>query len=270
MGFTLHYPSCCWYANLVSREIIHAGAKADGRWSCWSSWSACRSGTQERRRECNNPAPQNGGASCPGHGVQTQACWVPPGTAWSGDRGCHCLCWPMDTDLTQLTEDTHQHGLFLCPGPDCTINNQQFYHPHNSVKTGCWEIIRGLATHGTLDHLKRKEKKRNYLHPCLRGSFRMVEGQGRQILLKPSITNKTKYHENKWSQFFDSICSFGDPLLVSKITETNRKIKDWLKFLQFSFTGTQHILIFLQLISCVCLSSYHKYHLSPTYFLIAH
>lgn len=50
------------------------GAKADGRWSCWSSWSACRAGTQERRRECNNPAPQNGGASCPGRKVQTQTC----------------------------------------------------------------------------------------------------------------------------------------------------------------------------------------------------
>lgn len=50
------------------------GAKADGRWSCWSSWSACRGGTQERRRECNNPAPQNGGASCPGREVQTRAC----------------------------------------------------------------------------------------------------------------------------------------------------------------------------------------------------
>uniref|UniRef100_A0A8D2ARQ4 Complement C8 alpha chain n=1 Tax=Sciurus vulgaris TaxID=55149 RepID=A0A8D2ARQ4_SCIVU len=50
------------------------GAKADGRWSCWSSWTACRAGTQERRRECDNPAPQNGGASCPGRKVQTQAC----------------------------------------------------------------------------------------------------------------------------------------------------------------------------------------------------
>ncbi|XP_010601936.1 complement component C8 alpha chain [Fukomys damarensis] len=50
------------------------GAKGDGRWSCWSSWSACRAGTQERKRECNNPAPQNGGAWCPGQRVQTQAC----------------------------------------------------------------------------------------------------------------------------------------------------------------------------------------------------
>ncbi|XP_073936109.1 complement component C8 alpha chain [Castor canadensis] len=55
-------------------QIQLEGAKADGRWSCWSSWSACRGGTQERKRECNNPAPQNGGAPCPGQKVQTQAC----------------------------------------------------------------------------------------------------------------------------------------------------------------------------------------------------
>nr|XP_001114403.2 complement component C8 alpha chain [Macaca mulatta]XP_005543304.1 PREDICTED: complement component C8 alpha chain [Macaca fascicularis] len=55
-------------------QIQTEGAKADGSWSCWSSWSVCRTGTQERRRECDNPAPQNGGASCPGRKVQTQAC----------------------------------------------------------------------------------------------------------------------------------------------------------------------------------------------------
>uniref|UniRef100_A0A8D1G7A4 Complement C8 alpha chain n=1 Tax=Sus scrofa TaxID=9823 RepID=A0A8D1G7A4_PIG len=60
--------------GLACEQMKSEGAKADGRWSCWSSWSACRLGTQERRRECNNPAPQNGGASCSGHKVQTQAC----------------------------------------------------------------------------------------------------------------------------------------------------------------------------------------------------
>ncbi|XP_006879889.1 PREDICTED: complement component C8 alpha chain [Elephantulus edwardii] len=55
-------------------KMVQEGAKADGRWSCWSSWSACSAGTQERRRECNNPAPKNGGATCPGKKTQTQAC----------------------------------------------------------------------------------------------------------------------------------------------------------------------------------------------------
>ncbi|KAM9685446.1 complement component C8 alpha chain [Trichechus inunguis] len=55
-------------------QMEHKGAKADGSWSCWSSWSSCRAGTRERRRECNNPAPENGGATCPGRKVQAQAC----------------------------------------------------------------------------------------------------------------------------------------------------------------------------------------------------
>ncbi|XP_019598093.2 complement component C8 alpha chain [Rhinolophus sinicus] len=50
------------------------GTKADGSWSCWTPWSACTGGTQERRRECNNPPPENGGASCSGRTVQTQSC----------------------------------------------------------------------------------------------------------------------------------------------------------------------------------------------------
>lgn len=63
------------YTNLFfPLACFLAGAKADGRWSCWSSWSECRGGSRERRRQCNNPAPQNGGAPCLGKSLQTQAC----------------------------------------------------------------------------------------------------------------------------------------------------------------------------------------------------
>ncbi|XP_006919311.1 complement component C8 alpha chain [Pteropus alecto] len=60
--------------GLACEKIEQKGMKVDGHWSCWSSWSACSTGTQERRRECNNPPPENGGASCPGKNVQTQSC----------------------------------------------------------------------------------------------------------------------------------------------------------------------------------------------------
>ncbi|NWI91924.1 CO8A protein, partial [Pitta sordida] len=46
----------------------------DGRWSCWSSWSPCQAGTSRRRRQCNNPAPQNGGQPCAGRDLQSRAC----------------------------------------------------------------------------------------------------------------------------------------------------------------------------------------------------
>lgn len=60
--------------GLACERTEQKRAKVDGSWSCWSPWSACTAGTQERRRECNNPSPENGGASCPGWNVQTRAC----------------------------------------------------------------------------------------------------------------------------------------------------------------------------------------------------
>ncbi|XP_041848139.1 complement component C8 beta chain-like [Melanotaenia boesemani] len=38
----------------------------DGSWSCWGAWSSCGGETMTRTRQCNNPAPRNGGADCMG------------------------------------------------------------------------------------------------------------------------------------------------------------------------------------------------------------
>ncbi|XP_028642554.1 complement component C8 alpha chain isoform X2 [Grammomys surdaster] len=65
-------PAC--ERRVIEEMEVMEGAKADGRWSCWSSWSECRGGSQEMRRQCNNPAPQNGGAPCRGKSLQTRAC----------------------------------------------------------------------------------------------------------------------------------------------------------------------------------------------------
>ncbi|XP_074859244.1 complement component C8 beta chain [Carettochelys insculpta] len=46
----------------------------NGNWGCWSSWSACSGGQRTRRRQCNNPAPQNGGKPCTGPNVETINC----------------------------------------------------------------------------------------------------------------------------------------------------------------------------------------------------
>ncbi|XP_028284025.1 complement component C8 beta chain isoform X2 [Parambassis ranga] len=43
----------------------------DGSWSCWGSWSSCSGGQMTRSRQCNNPAPRNGGMTC--RGLQQEA-----------------------------------------------------------------------------------------------------------------------------------------------------------------------------------------------------
>ncbi len=52
----------------------------NGGWSAWSGWSTCSvtacgsTGTQNRTRICDNPAPAGGGANCVGPSSESQAC----------------------------------------------------------------------------------------------------------------------------------------------------------------------------------------------------
>ncbi|XP_059111997.1 complement component C8 beta chain isoform X1 [Peromyscus eremicus] len=46
----------------------------DGRWSCWSNWSACSGGSKTRQRQCDNPLPQKGGGPCSGPASETLNC----------------------------------------------------------------------------------------------------------------------------------------------------------------------------------------------------
>nr|BAC41371.1 complement component 8 beta subunit [Mus musculus] len=46
----------------------------DGKWSCWSDWSACSGGHKTRQRQCNNPAPHKGGNPCSGPASETLNC----------------------------------------------------------------------------------------------------------------------------------------------------------------------------------------------------
>ncbi|XP_051989612.1 complement component C8 beta chain [Xyrauchen texanus] len=60
----------------VSCEITQRKVMAvDGSWSCWSSWSTCTERTQSRTRQCNNPAPQNGGVTCLGPQEESADCF---------------------------------------------------------------------------------------------------------------------------------------------------------------------------------------------------
>ncbi|KAM4557635.1 complement component C8 beta chain [Fundulus diaphanus] len=47
----------------------------DGSWSCWGEWSSCSGGRMSRSRQCNNPAPSNGGLSCRGLQQESTECF---------------------------------------------------------------------------------------------------------------------------------------------------------------------------------------------------
>lgn len=56
---------------------MHFGVVAGG-WTAWTEWSVCsetcNGGLMSRRRECVNPAPQNGGKPCAGDAVDYEGC----------------------------------------------------------------------------------------------------------------------------------------------------------------------------------------------------
>ncbi|XP_078312803.1 coadhesin-like [Crassostrea virginica] len=103
----------------------------DGVWASWGSYGACTvtcgGGTQERQRTCTNPAPQYGGANCPGSTVSSQACNTqncPIDGAWSswGAYGtCSVTCGGGTQSRTRTcTNPTPQYGGAACPGTDTT------------------------------------------------------------------------------------------------------------------------------------------------------
>ena len=46
----------------------------NGGWGGWGPWASCDAGIKKRNRECNSPAPLNGGAFCAGFSQQSGAC----------------------------------------------------------------------------------------------------------------------------------------------------------------------------------------------------
>ncbi|CAH2296429.1 complement component C6-like [Pelobates cultripes] len=59
------------------RAPDYSSAVVDGSWSCWSPWTSCDvSIIRTRKRECNNPAPRNGGKACEGEKTQEGRCFI--------------------------------------------------------------------------------------------------------------------------------------------------------------------------------------------------
>uniref|UniRef100_A0A8D1ZP03 Complement component C6 n=1 Tax=Sus scrofa TaxID=9823 RepID=A0A8D1ZP03_PIG len=61
--------------NCERRAPDYKSNAVDGNWGCWSSWSTCDATyKRSRTRECNNPAPRQGGKPCDGERRQEEHC----------------------------------------------------------------------------------------------------------------------------------------------------------------------------------------------------
>ncbi|XP_059158286.1 sushi, von Willebrand factor type A, EGF and pentraxin domain-containing protein 1-like, partial [Physella acuta] len=130
------------------REII------DGSWGNWAEWSecsvTCESGTRSRTRECDSPAPRDGGEACRGHSQEYTICvtsctnclwgsWSP----WKQEVTCGS-----GFEISVRNKINARNGGLQCSGnahlyrmihlPDCPVNGQ-FGHwsPWSECSASC-------------------------------------------------------------------------------------------------------------------------------------
>ncbi|XP_023288888.1 semaphorin-5A, partial [Orussus abietinus] len=136
-----HYLANHWAQEVTTCPVLTD--PVDGGWSAWSSWTPCQHGTESghsrsshshqhsdklekmdtcqcQTRECNNPPPKQGGASCVGPKVRVSNCTVHGGwTAWSTWSACTQTCgFAMKTRRRTCTNPEPAFGGRVCVGHD--------------------------------------------------------------------------------------------------------------------------------------------------------
>ena len=66
------------YQNLTHYLFLFNHLVVDGSWTQWSDWTICSlpcgGGDKTRSRSCSDPAPSNGGSTCPSVNSQSIQC----------------------------------------------------------------------------------------------------------------------------------------------------------------------------------------------------
>ncbi|XP_052785946.1 angiopoietin-1-like isoform X2 [Mya arenaria] len=133
--------------SLTSRvSSIENMLPVDGQWANWMGWTKCdtrcKTGQMYRLRECNNPAPLYGGASCPGEDLEIRdGQWG----IWMGWTNCVTHCEKGKQFRTrECNNPAPRHGGSNCTGDgteirafaDCSEIRQNL----GSVPSGVYHI----------------------------------------------------------------------------------------------------------------------------------
>ncbi|XP_013392139.1 thrombospondin-1-like [Lingula anatina] len=110
------------------RECIAKQCPVDGQWGSWCcTWSDCSAtcggGRRSRVRDCNNPAPSNGGKNCTGKNTQEEECNTQPcpavrggWTMWSEWSPCNKVTCQV-TRSRSCKKPSPANGGEPCTGP---------------------------------------------------------------------------------------------------------------------------------------------------------
>ncbi|XP_075233698.1 unc-5 [Lycorma delicatula] len=134
----------CVAENIAARRLSDPAqltVYVNGGWSPWSQWSECNArcgrGVQKRTRLCSNPAPLNGGKSCPGSSIQKSDCTSPcPDSSFENTVAAVDGRWTAWSSWSPCGADCRHHRKRTCTNPPPS-NGGKFCFGKDSSTSNC-------------------------------------------------------------------------------------------------------------------------------------
>ncbi|XP_040833609.1 complement component C6 [Ochotona curzoniae] len=130
--------------NCERRSPDYKSNAIDGNWSCWSPWSTCDATyKRSRTRECNNPAPLQGGKPCDGQKRQEEDCTF----SIMENNGTPCINDNEETKEVDLPEMETDYGCPLPIPPENGFiwNEKKLYSVGEEVEISCLTGFRAVG-----------------------------------------------------------------------------------------------------------------------------